>query len=343
MSPTNEQNMNPRERVIRAIEMSGPDRVPLTHATLPGAFLHYGSALDDVYRRYPSDVCQVGSATSGEFGPHIGVPSRDTWGSLWVRHTDEHKGQVIQGPLEDWAALATYEPPDTASDAVMARIESNLRANAGFKYTYADGDTVWQRMFYLHGYRATLEDLVLHPQPCSELRDMIVRVMIRRVERLCLLAELDGVHFRDDWGTQKALMISPGLWRGFFKPAYARLFSLVRDAGKHVWFHSDGAIQTIIPDLVEIGVQVLNPQVDLVGRDSLASMCGGRISIEGDIDRQWLLPRGTPEQVRAAVRADIDALGCFNGGYIGRGEIAGDVPLENAVALMDEMTSYHPG
>ena len=66
--------MNSRQRVIHAIEMRPPDRVPLTHATLPGAFARYGEALDDLYRRYPSDVYNVGGATSGEYGPQVGVP-----------------------------------------------------------------------------------------------------------------------------------------------------------------------------------------------------------------------------------------------------------------------------
>ena len=173
----------------------------------------------------------------------------------------------------------------------------------------ADGDCLWQRMFYLHGYRATLEDLLLEPERCVQLRDMILDVMLRRVERLCQLPALDGIHFRDDWGTQQALMIRPQLWRAFFKPAYARLFGLARDAGKHVWFHSDGAIGAIIPDLVEIGVQVLNPQVDLVGRDRLRALCGPQTCIQADIDRQYVLPYGTPEEVRAAVRTDLAALG----------------------------------
>ena len=332
--------MNSRERVMRAIEMSGPDRVPLTHVSLPGAFDRYGTALHELYRRYPADAISVGSATSGEFGSQIGVPSRDTWGSLWVRYTDEHKGQVVSCPLRDWGTLRIFEPPDTASAAIMGAIEANLAANAECRYTLADGDTLWQRMFYLHGYQETLEDLLLCPDRCAELRDLILAVMIKRVECLCQLPQLDGIHLRDDWGSQETLMINPKLWREFFKPAYARLFSLVRDAGKHVWFHSDGAIDTIIPDLIEIGIQVLNPQVNLIGRDELASLCDGKTCIEGDIDRQWTLPFGTPEDVRAAVRADIDAFGRFSGGYIGRGEIAGDVPLENATAMLDEITRY---
>jgi uroporphyrinogen decarboxylase len=332
--------MNSRERVTRAIEQTGPDRVPITHATLPGAYAHHGSALEDLYRRYPSDVADVGAATSGEYGPRIGEPSRDTWGSLWVRHTDEHKGQIVRGPLENWDALQTFEPPDTSSDAILAEIEARLAANGGARYAMADGDTLWQRLFYLHGYRATLEDLLVEPERCAQLRDVILAVMARRVERLCQLPDLDGIHFRDDWGTQQALMIRPQLWREFFKPAYARLFGMARDAGKHVWFHSDGAIGAIVPDLIEIGVQVLNPQVDVVGRDLLRAICRGRACIEADIDRQYVLPYGSPEDVRAAVRTDIDAFGSPAGGYIGRGEAAGDVPLENLEALFDEVTRY---
>lgn len=332
--------MTCRERVRRAIEMTGPDRVPITHVTLPGAFLKYGRALEDLYARYPADSINVGSATYGEYGPQIGVPSRDAWGALWVRYSDEHKGQVVGHPLANWDDLLAFVPPDTASDALLAEMACNL-ASAGERYTLADGDTLWQRMFYLRGYQQTLMDLLDAPERCATLRDMILRVMRRRVDHLCRLERLDGVHFRDDWGTQTALMIRPQLWREIFKPAYAALFSPLRDAGKHIWFHSDGAIAEIIPDLLEIGVQVLNPQVNVIGRERLAALCAGRTCIEGDIDRQWLLPYGTPEQVRAAVRADIDAF-WRHGGYIGRGEIAGDVPLANAEAMLDEFMAYQP-
>jgi uroporphyrinogen decarboxylase len=331
--------VNSHERVRCAIDLHPPDRIPLTHATLPGAYVRYGERLDDLYRRYPADVIQVGSATSGEFGPEIGVPSRDTWGSLWVRATDEHKGQIVHCPLADWDAVPSFQPPDTSSDAILQEVEGRIATNAGTRYTLADGDTLWQRMFYLHGVETTLEDLALQPERCADLRDMILRVMVRRVERLCRLPGLDGIHFRDDWGTQRALMIRPALWRAFFKPAYARLFALVRDADKHVWFHSDGAITAILPDLIEIGVQVINPQVPLIGRERLAGLCRGRVCVEGDIDRQWALPYGTPQEVRAEVRADVAAFDGLSGGYIGRGEVAGDIPWDNIVALLDEIVN----
>ena len=332
--------MNSRERVTRAIEMRGPDRVPLTHATLPGAVWHFGAALDDLYRRYPSDVANVAVASEGEYGPEIGTPNPDSWGAAWVRYTDEHKGQVSHHPLASWDSLASFQPPDRASDSIIDGVKAQVAAEKGQTYTLADGDTLWQRMFYLHGYAATLEDLLVAPDRCADLRDMILRAMVRRVERLCAIKGLDGLHFRDDWGSQEALMINPEMWRIFFKPAYARIFAIVRNADKHVWFHSDGAIQSIIPDLIAMGAQVLNPQVALIGRETLSRLCAGKISIQADIDRQWLLPYGEPEEIRATVRGDIDAFGRYDGGYIGRAEAAGDVPLENLQAVLDETTRY---
>jgi len=103
--------MNSRERVIRAVEMNGPDRVPLVHCELPGAYVRYGAALEELYSRYPPDVISVGSATSGESGPRIGVPSRDTWGSLWVRYTDEHKGQGGTLPTGRLGVAQSFSAP----------------------------------------------------------------------------------------------------------------------------------------------------------------------------------------------------------------------------------------
>ncbi|KKL50179.1 hypothetical protein LCGC14_2308080, partial [marine sediment metagenome] len=192
--------MNSRERVRRAIEMTGPDRVPLMHDTLPGAEVRYGDALEDLYRKYPEDLVRVGSATYGEFGPEIGLASRDPWGSLWVRPNDEHKGQVVSYPLADWADLDSYQPPDTASDEIIAEMVRRIEENDGLKYTLADGDTLWQRMYYLRGFQAANTDLLVEPKRCAELRDLILEVMLRRLKRLAALDGLDGVHFRDDWG-----------------------------------------------------------------------------------------------------------------------------------------------
>ena len=89
-----------------------------------------------------------------------------------------------------------------------------------------------------------------------------------------------------------------------------------------------------------MGVQAFNPQVDALGIESAVALCAGKTCIQGDIDRQWTLPFGSPDDVRTAVRRDIDQFGRFDGGYIARAEAAGDVPLENMVAVYKEVVVY---
>ena len=333
--------MNSYDRVTRAIEFAGPDRVPITHATLPGAIVRHGVALETFLSDYPADAINVGAASLGEFGPEIDVPSPDSWGAMWVRHTDDFKGQVVHHPIADWDALDTFQPPDSANEAWMAEIEAQIAANPG-RYILADGDCLFQRMYYLHGFQALLGDLVLEPERCAALRDMIVEVMLRRIRRLCQISGLHGIQFRDDWGTQRALTIRPAMWRSFFAPAYAELIGAVRQGGKHAWFHSDGVIIDIVPDLIAMGVQVLNPQVDVNPREALIALCAGKVCIQGDTDRQWVLPHGTPEDCRAAVRRDLADFASAAGGYIGRAESSSDVSLENLRAAYAEMLAFHP-
>ena len=332
--------MDSRQRVYRAIEMTGPDRVPVMHGTLPGAIARHGQALEDLYRRYPEDVVNVGEATFGEFGSEVGTASRDPWGCLWVRRSDEHKGQVTYHPLADWDALADYRPPDLAGDEIIDAVARRLEANADEKYTVAEAYTFWQRIYYLHGFKATVTDLLLEPERMARLRDMVLDVLLRRLQRLGDLHQLDGVRFCEGWGTQRALLIRPRLWREFFKPAYAKMFDVVRRSGKHVWVHCYGMIEEIIPDLVEIGVDVLNPQLSCMNRQRLRRLILGRLCLLGDVDRQRTLPRGTPEEVRAVVRADIDTFASPAGGLIAHGKVAGDMPLANIEAMLDEMVCY---
>ncbi len=325
--------MDGRERVTRAIEFGGPDRLPIKHILLPGAMLRHGKALAALLERYPEDFAPTGYGEPAEYGDRIGVPQADAWGALWVRESDEHKGLVVEHPLASWESLDTYRFPDPLESGDWSRVADTLRREARGRYVLVDGDTLFQRMFYLRGYEALMLDLAEDREEAAYLRDRIVEFMMRKIERW-LDFPVDGFQFRDDWGTQQSLMVAPDLWRRFYRPAYRRLFSAVRSAGRHVFFHSDGQIRAIIPDLDEIGANVLNPQARVVGHDFLAQEYRGRVCFVGDVDRQHVLPFGTPEEVGTYTRREVEALGTPDGGYIGAGELAGDVPLANAESML---------
>jgi hypothetical protein len=137
------------------------------------------------------------------------------------------------------------------------------------------------------------------------------------IERYCCY-DVDAISFADDWGTQRGLMISPDLWRKAFRPRYSEQFALAHRAGKMVWFHSCGDIRAIIPDLIDIGVDVLELlQPDIFGVEYLAAHYGGKVCFCCSVDHQRRAVSGTRAEIFAYARYLRDQLGKFDGGFIG--------------------------
>jgi hypothetical protein len=331
--------MDSRERVFRTLERSGPDRLPIYHQLVPGAHLRHGKRLAELLQRYPSDFSDAGYYGDTEYGPAVGVGHADAWGAVWTRASDNYKGQVTGHPLADWSALETYAFPDPMQVGDFSRVIEMVRTNPGRKYLLVDGDTLFQRMFYLRGFENLLIDLAERRPEVFHLRDRIVGFLLKRIE-MWLGYGVDGLFFRDDWGTQRELMIHPAMWREIFKPSYKRLFDAVHAGGKHVFFHSDGMIRAIIPDLIEIRVDALNAQIPCMDVEELAGKFGDALCFVAGADRQHYLPFGKPEEVEAHCLTLADAFGRNTGGYIGGGEIAGDVPLANAEAMLRTFATY---
>jgi uroporphyrinogen-III decarboxylase len=108
----------------------------------------------------------------------------------------------------------------------------------------------------------------------------------------------------------------------------------------HVWFHSDGRINEIIPDLIEIGVDVINCQISIMGHNWVRDNMKGRVAIRTDIDRQWILPFGTETEVKEEVQRTFEACGGPEGGIIACGEISPDVPLKNIRAMYEAFVEF---
>jgi len=158
--------------------------------------------------------------------------------------------------------------------------------------------------------------------------------------------QIDICYVGDDPAGQQAMMIDPKLWRRFFKNAFARLFNLAKSRNVQVMFHICGNANAIIPDLIEIGMDILMPvQVAAQGMDPviLKREYGADISFFGGMDTQNVLPNSTPEQVRAEVRRLIDIFG-KDGGYIfsSSHNLNSDIPVENIIAMYEEAAVYYP-
>jgi hypothetical protein len=130
-------------------------------------------------------------------------------------------------------------------------------------------------------------------------------------------------------------MADPEIWRNVFKPAYQQIVDAIHEGDSYASFHIDGFTSDILGDLVDIGWDEVNPQVHLMGIEELGKALAGKVCVRADIDRQWTLPFGEPGDVRALVERIYDAFGRQNGGYVGWGEAAADVPLANLEALFE--------
>jgi hypothetical protein len=139
----------------------------------------------------------------------------------------------------------------------------------------------------------------------------------------------------DDWGSQTSLLISPAMWREIFKPLYAEYCRILHKAGKFVFFHSDGNIEAIYPDMIEIGIDAVNSQLFCMNIEELGARYKGKMTFWGEVDRQHLLPFGTPEQVKNAVRRVRSALDDGNGGVIAQCEWGLKDPEANIEAVFE--------
>jgi hypothetical protein len=131
----------------------------------------------------------------------------------------------------------------------------------------------------------------------------------------------------DDWGAQSALLISPALWRQYFKPMYRDFAQIAHSTGKKIFMHSDGHILSIYPDLIEIGIDALNSQLFCMGIENLKPFAG-KITFWGEIDRQHLLPNGTVNDIDQAVTKVYENL-WHNGGCIAQCEFGPGGKPEN--------------
>jgi uroporphyrinogen decarboxylase len=281
--------MTSRERVKKALNYEEVDRVPFERE-MEGIISDIGT---------PQITFGMGR-TRGVYG--VKGTRIDAWGCIWEAAEDGVAGEVRHPILTDWSLLDSFQPPwDVLEQADLSMVERQCEKSDKFMINMFCDLQPFQRMQFLRGTENLFMDLAYGDIEVFRLRDMVHEFYLKKVELLAN-TNVDGIHVEDDWGTQLALLVSPGLWREFFKPLYRDYCEIAHSKGKHLVFHSDGNITEIIPDLIEIGVDAINAQLDCMDVEKLAGRFHGKIAFWGGFDRQYLLPFGTVEEVRSEVR-----------------------------------------
>jgi uroporphyrinogen decarboxylase len=180
-------------------------------------------------------------------------------------------------------------------------------------------------------------DMARDPGYAGELLDRIADLQVAVIRRYLALG-VHGGYFGDDYGGQDNMLLSPKMWRTLIKPRLARMFAPFVEAGLPVAMHSDGRIEKILPDLVEIGLTVYNPvQPEVSDHGWLRETFGTRLAYYGGISTQSVLPFGSPDEVRAAARGCVATLAPDGTGLLlaPSHRMMSDIPMENVDAMLE--------
>ncbi|MHC4480178.1 MAG: uroporphyrinogen decarboxylase family protein [Planctomycetota bacterium] len=338
-----------RERWLKAVEFRSLAAIPCRVSISQAVWRQFGGALAGVIARYPT-VDANEAPDSGLDGMHTrGDSFADAWGCRWSNLHDGMVGQVRAPALASWDALKGYRPPSPHQtdhlhpidwDDERRLIESGRREGV-LLHGAIDHGFFFQRLYYLRGFQNLMLDIARHDPRLDRLCEMVLAFNAELVERYLELG-VEVMNFGDDLGMQERLTISPADWRRYVKPAYAQLFGMCRAAGAHVYLHSDGYIVDILPDLMECGVTVLNLQDLCNGLGTIRRELKGRVCVDLDLDRQRIVPFGTPEDIDAHIERCVRTLGAPEGGLMLVCGIYPGTPLENIEAVFRAM-SRHQG
>jgi uroporphyrinogen decarboxylase len=353
-----------RERVLTALNHEEPDRCPMQVSFTPefaarleadlklkGQGLHNPHGGGNTYaieRLLDEDMLLTSVGwVNGYYqtGYQHVEHYQDEWGVVWktiAYDTPYGKGKYTEPsghPLAEEGSFETYIPPDPNRPELYTEAQ---RVLGDFKDEYwivgVTPTTIFETAWALRGYEQLLMDMAMNPEQANHVLDIPYSYHKTVTQHLVKMG-VDMIWLGDDVGGQSSMLMSPRMWRQYFKPRMAELIASLRAINPHIKiaYHTDGVVYPIIPDLIEIGLDVLNPiQPMAMDPMRLKSQYGRDLCFWGSIDIQQTLPFGTPEQVRDEVLTRLKTIGQGGGLLIGpTHNVQLDTPIENFWAMIE--------
>ena len=325
-----------RKRVKQALTFSSPDRAPRDLWALPYISLFRKSELDAMYQAFPMDIgsSQLSPGWSEKVVQACSKAGAytDDWGSVWYVGEPGVIGEVKYPAISDWSDLDKFQPP------------WHLINTRDFAYTnqcYEESDLFmlsdvtarpFERLQFLRGTENLFVDIAYGTLEFRKLLEIVHEFYLKDISSWCK-ANVDAIFFMDDWGMNDRLLIQPQIWREIFKPLYQEYVNMIHQAGKFAFFHTDGNIEQIFGDLVDLGIDAINAQLFTMDLESISRQFKGKITFWGEIDRQDVLPFGSPDDVYAAVKCVRSLLDDGTGGLIAQCEWGKDNTSANIEAV----------
>ena len=352
--------MKPRERVEMALNHERPDRCPMQVSFTPefADRLRADMALERDHLHNPHGggntyvleralgedmlLTSVGWANSYYMDDK---PYTDEWGVGWKLQPYEtpfgvgYYTEIASHPLADDAAIASYQPPDPHRPELYDDARWMIEQ---FRDEYwivgVTVTTIFETAWALRGLEQMMLDMLLNPDIANQLLDIPYQYHLVAARKLVELG-VDMIWTGDDVGSQRAMLISPEMWRQYLKPRMANFIAELKaiNPDLKVAYHTDGDVRPIIPEFIEIGIDVLNPiQPASMDPAEVKKMVGDRLCLWGTIDEQFTLPFGAPDDVRAEVLERLQTVGREGGLILSpTHHVQLDTPLENFWAMIE--------
>jgi len=341
------------DNLLRAVHFDKPDYIPMSFSISAACWNHYPQdALQELMASHP--FLFPGFEKSPEkiepkYAPwrRAGEPYVDSWGCAWETMVNGITGAVTKHPLENWDNFDDYEPPDPNQHLGWGPINWNQIAE-NFINAKADGRIArgslrhghtFLTLTYIRGYENLIFDMADEEPRLHKLIQMVEDFNMAIVQRYIELGA-DWIGYPEDLGMQIGPMLSPEHFQKYIKPSYQRLMQPARKAGCIIHMHSDGDIRELVDDIIDGGVEIINLQDLVNGIDWIKDNLQGRVCIDLDIDRQRITRFGTPDQIDALIREEVEKLGSKEGGLMMSHGLYPGAPLENVKALMNAMERY---
>jgi uroporphyrinogen decarboxylase len=341
--------MTSKERVHRALQRQPVDRVPIFMWYHPQTRRRLGKLLEIPPEYVPQamgdDIRQAWVSNNhpmeGIVHEQDGQSHVDDWGVEWTRI--DGFNQISKYPLAKATGeqLLQYRFPFDRVDPLVDLMAPVMKFAEDHFIGCDVSPCVFEMWWRLRGMEKTLMEMVLNPGVTQEMMRRSAEFSIALSEAACRRFKLDWLWLGDDAGGQRSMLMSPPVWRDMVKPLLKQNADVGKRHGIYVAFHSCGTIRPIIGDLIEIGVQVLNPvQCNCPGMDplELKKEFGKDLAFMGGVNTQGVLPHGSADQVRQATARLLEGMTADGGGYIlaASHTVPPETPDENIFAMYDE-------